>query len=106
MIYEIAPKDALSEIEQGSAIMIDVREADEFYESHIPYAISIPMSVFDTVFHDMKFSTDKTLIIQCPSGQRSARVCEYMQSNPEVKNKTLNLAGGILAWTEDGLVLV
>jgi rhodanese-related sulfurtransferase len=106
MINEFEPLAALNLIEEGKAILIDVREKDEFHESHIPYALSIPMSVFDKVFHHLNFQKDKTLIFQCKSGGRSGRVCEYVQTIPEVENDILNLKGGITAWIEQNLAVI
>ena len=41
----------------------------------------------------------KKIIVQCKSGKRSAKVCEYLlnQNYPNVKN----LKGGILAWSKE-----
>jgi len=105
MVKEITPQDALIQIENGTATIIDVREADEFHESHIPYATSIPMSVIDGVFHHLTFPPTQTIIFQCKSGGRSGRVCEYAQGL-ELPNDILNLAGGIIAWKEDGLTVI
>jgi rhodanese-related sulfurtransferase len=106
MVDEINPQDALKMIEEGKAILIDVREPDEFMESHIPYAISVPMSVIDGVFHHLTFPADKTLIFQCKSGGRSGRVCDYVTHIPDIKNPILNLQGGITTWVEAGLTVV
>lgn len=106
MINEITPKDALEKIEKGEAILIDVREPDEFHESHIPYATSIPMSIIDGLFHHLTFPADKILIFQCKMGGRSGRVCEYVQSIPDIQNEILNLQGGITAWKEEDLILI
>jgi rhodanese-related sulfurtransferase len=106
MINAINPQEALTLIENGKAILIDVREAEEFAECHIPYALSIPMSVFDKVFHHLVLDAEKTLIFQCKSGGRSGRVCEYMTMIPEGKNNILNLQGGIIAWQECGLTVI
>lgn len=103
MINQIAPKDALTMIEKGDAILIDVRETEEFAENHIPYAQSIPMSVIDKVFHHLTFPADKTLIFHCKMGGRSSRVCQYVEGLPGIKNDILNLDGGIQAWEEAGL---
>ena len=42
---------------------------------------------------------NKEIIVQCKSGKRSAKVCEYLlnQNYPNVKN----LKGGILAWSKE-----
>lgn len=105
-INEITPQDALNKVESGEAIIIDVREPDEFMDSHIPYAQSIPMSVIDGVFHHLKFPANKTIIFQCKSGGRSGRVCQYVVGIPEIKNNILNLEGGITAWSENDLPVV
>jgi len=106
MVDEINAKDALKMVEEGTAIIIDVREPDEFHESHIPYAMSIPMSVIDGVFHHLTFPADKTLIFQCKSGGRSGRVCQYVETIPDIQNPIINLQGGITAWKEEGLTII
>ena len=106
MIDQITPQDALTMIEGDKAILIDVREPDEFMDSHIPYALSIPMSVIDGVFHHLNFPVDKTLIFQCKSGGRSGRVCDYVSHIPDIENPILNLQGGITAWVEAGLTVI
>ena len=105
-IQEIEPKNALKMIEEGDAILIDVREPDEFHEVHIPYAMSIPMSIIDRTFHHLTFPSDKTTIFHCKMGGRSGRVCEYVSSIPNVENEILNLKGGITAWKDEGLITI
>lgn len=102
----LSPKDALKMIENGSAILIDVRESEEFHESHIPYAMSIPMSIFDNVFHHLSFTPEKAIIFQCKSGGRSGRVCDYVLNIPETGHDVYNLDGGITAWAEAGLIII
>ena len=102
----IDPKGALVMIESGDAILIDVREADEFAEAHIPYASSIPMSVIDGIFHHLTFPEDKAIIFQCKSGGRSGRVCDYLTQAVKPANKVYNLDGGINAWINAGLTVV
>jgi rhodanese-related sulfurtransferase len=41
----------------------------------------------------------KMIIVQCKSGKRSARVCEFLQDNNFMNVK--NLTGGILAWAKE-----
>ena len=106
MVEQITPKDAVTMIEDGKAILIDVREPDEFTTSHIPYAISIPMSVIDGTFHHLNFPADKTLIFQCAVGGRSGRVCEYVSAIPNNQYEVMNLAGGIKAWSAAGLTVI
>jgi len=107
MTYEvISPKDALKMIEDGDAVLIDVREADEFTDMHIPYAMSLPMSLIDGMFHHLKFPTDKAIIFHCKMGGRSAKVCDYVTQTVKPSNTIYNMDGGILAWDEAGLITV
>jgi rhodanese-related sulfurtransferase len=42
--WKITPSEALEKIEQGvECVLIDVRSTDEYNESHIPDAVSIPL---------------------------------------------------------------
>jgi rhodanese-related sulfurtransferase len=107
MTYEvISPKDALKMIEDGDAVLIDVREADEFTDMHIPYAMSLPMSLIDGMFHHLTVPNDTAIIFQCKMGGRSARVCEYVTQTIKPLNTVYNMDGGILAWKDAGLIIV
>lgn len=107
MTYEVIEcVDALKLVEKGEAALIDVREADEFMEGHIPYAMSIPMSLIDGMFHHLKIPEGQAIIFQCKSGGRSGRVCDYVTQTLNPKNVVYNLEGGILAWQDAELVMV
>ncbi|MFT5143066.1 MAG: rhodanese-related sulfurtransferase [Thalassolituus oleivorans] len=47
----------------------------------------------------MEEHKDKELVVYCRSGQRSANVVRFLQSNGFPK--ALNLEGGILAWSRE-----
>lgn len=107
MVEELSPKECLKLIESDDAILIDVREADEFMNSHIPYAMSIPMSLIDGMFHHLNFSADKAIIFQCKMGGRSKRVCDYVTTIPDMKDRRIiNMAGGIQTWNDEGLIVI
>ena len=71
-------------------ILIDVREVDEYNESHIPGAINIPLNNLSTV----DYSKDIILIVYCRSGARSNTAAI------KLKNMGYNVKdmGGILDW--------
>lgn len=107
MTYEtLNAKDALNMVEKGDAVLIDVREPEEFTESHIPYAMSLPMSKIDGMFHHLTFPADKAIIFHCKMGGRSARVCDYVTQTIKPDQTIYNLDGGILAWDEADLITV
>jgi rhodanese-related sulfurtransferase len=53
----------------GSIILIDVREADEFAASHIPGAISVPLSTLDPA--KLPKQDGKRVVLYCHSGRRA-----------------------------------
>ena len=106
MNRDLEPKDVLNQLQKGEAILIDVREADEFAESHIPYAQSLPLSLLDKTFHHLTFPKGKTLIFHCKMGGRSSKACDYVSHVPDIDHKIRNLKGGIEAWEKDGLTVI
>ena len=51
------------------AVLVDVREVDEFRSGHIPGAINQPLSTISQI----KIPKDKTLFVYCLRGSRSRR---------------------------------
>ena len=96
---EIGPTTLEAMLRDGSAIVVDVREPDEFAAGHIPGARNLPLSRFDPAA--LPDSGDKTLILSCAGGKRSAMAldrCAAAKSNVDT-----HLAGGFGAWTSAGL---
>jgi len=74
--------------------MIDVRELHEWNAGHIAGSVHIPLSELTARQHQL--NSGQELIIICRSGNRSGQACDYLatQGYP-----TVNLTGGLLAWT-------
>ncbi len=99
----ITVQQAREKQEAGVAI-VDVREADEYAEGHVPGAPLIPhMSVFarkDEV-EAAAGGKDKPLMFICAKGQRSAVAAEFAASAGFTD--LYNVEGGTDAWVEAGL---
>ena len=78
-------------------ILIDVRTDSEYYLSNIKEAIHMPMNTIPENLESLDKS--KEIIIQCKSGIRSEKVCEFLLNN-NYKN-VKNLKGGIVAWAKE-----
>ncbi len=85
---------------EGEAIMIDVREANEWAEARIPGAEFRPMSSINSWYVDLP--TDTTVIVQCRTGHRSHQVTYALMHQAGMDN-VVNLQGGIVAWAQDEL---
>ena len=95
---EVSSTEAQKSLENG-AVLVDVREQNEYTEIRIPGSLIIPLSVFAERFGELP--KDKPLVMQCRSGARSAKAAEYLLANGYTD--VTNLTGGILAWDEAGL---
>ena len=51
------------------AVLLDVREEDEYEEEHIPDSVNIPLSEFDQI-ENMHYEKDTPLFVYCHSGRR------------------------------------
>lgn len=94
---------AIQLINQENAVVVDVREENEFLKGHIVNSIHVPLSYFNDRVKDLEKYKDKPIIVGCRSGQRSASACATLKKNGF--EKVYNLAGGVMAWQNDNLPL-
>lgn len=100
-ILEIQVSELSTFVENG-ALVVDVREPDEYESGHIPGAILVPLS---TVPHNTdEFVSDETVYIVCRTGGRSMQACELLH-DVGVAN-VVNVAGGTLGWISLGNEIV
>lgn len=73
----VDPQTALGWLQSGEAILIDVREHDEFKSQHIPYALSMPLSNVCAAFRMLALAPNayKKIIFQCNKGGRGGQAC-------------------------------
>lgn len=87
------------QLDAGTAILVDIREPDEYAREHIVGARLVPLSGFDR--HDLDRDHDKAVVFHCKSGNRTAanasRILAKGFSNAYV------LDGGIDGWKAAGL---
>ena len=83
------------------AVVLDIREQDEWDRGHAPAAVHIPMSELPVRVDELApfLDADEPLVITCRSGGRVQRVMPWLaQQGYEVAN----LTGGMRAWHAAG----
>lgn len=85
------------------AVILDVRTPEEFAGGFIANAVNMDYNGADFNGEVSKLDKNKTYLVYCLSGKRSASAAAYMRSNG-FKN-VINLEGGILAWQGNNLPL-
>jgi rhodanese-related sulfurtransferase len=97
----LTPIEAHERLRAG-ARLFDVRDADEFSETHVAGAVLIPLDELPERIDD--FPRDANLILICRSGRRSGLAQDALRKLGI--GKVANLTGGIIAWEEAGLPVV
>ncbi|WP_082927081.1 MULTISPECIES: rhodanese-like domain-containing protein [Paenibacillus] len=102
MIYGVShvDREELYEIlhdDERRALVIDVREVDEYTAGHIPGIPLIPMGEIAAYLQD--FDKEREYVFVCRSGGRSYEVARFFQSQgfPKVHN----YEGGMLNWDKE-----
>jgi rhodanese-related sulfurtransferase len=90
--------EAREQQEQG-ALLIDVRQRDEWQEGHAPGAHHIPLAELSP--HLQRIPRDREVLFICQVGLRSARA--VAQARAGGLHKTSNVRGGMAAWRKAGL---
>lgn len=99
MLSSLSPIDAREKLDSGNAVLVDIREADEFARSHVPGAINQPLSAWEKA--DLTIHVDRDVIFTCRSGARTQAACNRLSSR--VRGDALVLEGGLDAWRKAGL---
>ncbi|WP_034384420.1 rhodanese-like domain-containing protein [Deinococcus sp. YIM 77859] len=97
-LQDVTPVEGQRRVQAG-ALLIDVREPNEFAEVHAQGAQLLPLSEFEARFQELP--KDRPLVMICRSGARSARAGQYLLEHGYTD--VVNLEGGTLAWKEAGL---
>jgi rhodanese-related sulfurtransferase len=96
---EVTAQELDSLLRAGEALVVDVREPDEFAAGHIPGAINLPLSTFQA--SQLPHPAGKRLILNCLGGKRSGMALDQC-AVAEAQVDT-HLAGGFGAWAKAGL---
>ncbi|WP_174816995.1 rhodanese-like domain-containing protein [Nocardia brasiliensis] len=83
------------------AVLLDVREEDEWQLGHAPGAIHIPMVDVPARVDELEFDVD--LYVICRQGGRSLQVVEYLN---HIGYEAIQVRGGMVAWQQAGRPLI
>jgi molybdopterin/thiamine biosynthesis adenylyltransferase/rhodanese-related sulfurtransferase len=103
-IEEIEPFEAAEEIDGGAVVLIDTREPHEYQEAHLENGKLVPPGLLGDEIGEAASDKSARTILYCRSGNRSAIAAAQMQALGY--ENVASLAGGILAWQEQGLPVV
>ena len=100
-VTEISPQDAAQKLKSGEAVIVDVRDKDEWDERHIPGAMHMSRGTLELDVEEKVPDTSKMIICHCGGGGRGALATASLQKMG-YKN-VRNISGGFKAWKAAGL---
>lgn len=99
----VGPTEAVLLANQG-ALMLDVRNDEQFAEGHIIDARHVRGSDLESGVDTLKKYKDKAVVVYCDTGATSAAATRLLKSKGFTK--VVNLRGGLQAWKQENLPLV
>ena len=99
-IPALSVQEAAGRLEDGSsALLVDVREVDEYVSLRVADTLLVPLSELVARIADLP--RDRPLMLLCHSGARSGRATLFLlgQGFADVRN----VSGGMVAWRAAGL---
>ncbi len=94
-VGEVDPIGAMALVDESDAILLDVREDDEWTAGHAPGAIHVRLDDLDA----RTFDTAAPVVAVCRSGNRSGSAATKLAAAGVT---VYNLVGGMTAWQETG----
>ncbi len=105
-VPKISPQDAAALIQRGQVLVVDVRDGLEIQSTgkvqgakHVARGMLEFRADPDSPYYDKEFSRDKTVIVYCASGGRSALAGKTLQ---DMGYKDVRNLGGFKDWVENG----
>ncbi len=99
-IDEVDPGEVRDRLAHG-AIVVDVREAEEWAGGHIPGAIHVPRSTLESRIEGAAPDRSVPVVLYCASGNRSAWATRSLTEDLGYENVS-SMTGGITLWKDRG----
>ncbi len=96
----LSPIQATLMINREDALVVDVRDQNEFAQGHIPNAKHIPIAALEKRADDLAKYKNAPIILCCAVGGRSAGAAGTLRK--QGFEKVYSLQGGMNAWQQAG----
>ncbi len=97
-VARVNPEAAPAWLAEHQAVLLDVREPEEFAEGHAPEAVSVPQAELALHLGDLPRGRD--VLVTCRSGGRSLGSARFLKAFGF--EHVANLEGGMLGWIAAG----
>lgn len=98
---QVGTLDATRLMNQNNSLVLDVREAKEFAEGHLPKSRHIPLAELAARTGEIAKFKERPVLLTCRTGARSTGAARAL--GKAGFTQVFQLKGGIAAWREAGL---
>jgi rhodanese-related sulfurtransferase len=98
---EIGTLEATRLMNQGTTLVLDIRDGNEFASGHVPRARHIPLGELSKRVEEIGKYKDKPVIVTCKNGSRAGAASRFLKKAGF--NVVYQLKGGIAAWQQASL---
>lgn len=100
----LSPFAATRLLNDGGALVVDVRDEKEYKSGHVINAMSVPVGAMDQHLHQLQKHKERDVLVYCDNGMRTSRAVARLKK--EGFSKVHTLAGGLVAWEKASLPTV
>lgn len=100
-IRQVSIAEAVRLLNHEQAVIVDVREAEEYRSGHIPKSVHAPLSGLSHGLAQLEKFKSRPIIVSCRTSNRSARAAVLLRQKQFANVQVL--AGGIQAWQGENL---
>jgi rhodanese-related sulfurtransferase len=94
----VSPLIAVTKMNETDAVIIDIREPNEYAKSHIENAVNIPLAKLEDQASGLEKYKKNPLILVCQTGARSTTACKTITKAGF--EQVFNLTGGMQSWED------
>ncbi|MGA7419003.1 MAG: ThiF family adenylyltransferase, partial [Acidimicrobiales bacterium] len=99
-VREVEPAQAEEELRRDKAVVLDVREPDEYEQGALPGAVHIPRGTLETSVEGKIPDKSSHVVVYCAGGTRSAFAAKTLQELGY--SDVASVIGGFNRWKDEG----
>jgi len=97
----VNPAQATHLINREEALVVDVREPNEYASGHVLGAKNLPLARLVAGVGEQLKRKDRPVIVYCDGGERAGKAASALKR--QGFTRVLNLSGGLAGWQQAGL---
>ena len=100
----VTPQELVNLVNRDGAVVIDVRDANEFAQGHIVDAVNVPHAALGTRVGELDKYKTKPVVVACKMGQHAGPAGTLLRKAGF--DNVARLKGGVTGWVNENLPVV